>query len=137
MSNQVLDSLAVEEIRQAMLGLRGSVAKYTAEYLAKHFEVSVSQIYEVTRDWRPARKRRADRGTRTAALLEHDGLRFAAELVVLEGVNAKDALAKVQLEGYDVPVSLGTFRRYLREHQVRRARLKPNKTVLTKLPEGS
>jgi transposase len=125
MSNQVLDNLAVLEIRQAMFGLSGSIATYTAEYLANHFEVSVSQIYEITRDLRPARKRRTDSGERAASLLQHDGLRLAAELVLLEGLNAKQALTRVQLEGHDIPVSLGTFRRYLREQQVRPARHKP------------
>jgi hypothetical protein len=124
MANQVLGSLAVEEIREAMYGLRGPLAKDEAERLAKFYDISASRVYDITRDLRPRRKRRTDTGSRTADLLEHDGLRYAAELVVLEKVEAKRALERVKREGYDIPVSLGTFRRYLREHQISPTQLK-------------
>src|SRR5947209_20252335 len=84
MTNQVLGNLAIEEIRKAMYGLRGPIAKYEAERLAKFYNISVSRVYDITRDLRPKRKRRTDKGTRAADLLENDGLRYAAELVVLE-----------------------------------------------------
>jgi hypothetical protein len=127
MANQVLGNLAVEEIREAMYGLRGPHAKYEAGRLAKFYNISVSRVYDITRDLRPRRKKRIDTGSRTADLLEHDGLRYAAELVVLEKVDAKSALERVKKEGYDIPVSLGTFRRYLREHQISPTQLKCKK----------
>lgn len=123
MANQQLGNLAIEEIREAMRDLRGPVAKYMATQLAARYECSVSRIYDITRDLRPRRKTRADKGRRTAGLLEHDSLRFAAELVVLNHIDPAVALETVRLNGYEVPISLGTFRRYLREHEINRSAL--------------
>jgi hypothetical protein len=123
MTNQVLGQLAIEEIREAMRGLRGPVAKYEAERIAAFYDISVSRIYDITRDLRPRRKRRADTGKRAAGLLESEGLRFAAELVALKKVDAKFALERARAEGYEIPVSLATFRRYLREHHISRSQL--------------
>lgn len=124
MTNQVLGQLAVEEIREAMRELCGPVAKYEAERIAVFFNISVSRVYDITRDLRPRRKRRADRGKRAADLLENEGLRFAARLVAFEEVDAKSALERVKADGYEIPVSLGTFRRYLREHCISRSQLR-------------
>jgi hypothetical protein len=124
MTNQVLGQLAIEEIREAMRGLCGPVAKYEAEHIAAFYNISISRVYDITRDLRPRRKRRADEGNRAADLLENEGLRFAAELVALKKVDAKFALERARTEGYAIPVSLGTFRRYLREHQISRSQLR-------------
>jgi hypothetical protein len=124
MANQVLGRLALEEIREAMRGLCGPVAKYEAEHVAAFYGISVSRVYDITRDLRPKRKRRTDKGKRAADLLENEGLRFAAELVVLKKIDTKRALESARLEGFEIPVSLGTFRRYLREHHVSPSQLK-------------
>ena len=46
---------------------------------------------------------------------------------MLEKVDAKHALERVKNEGYDISISLGTFRRYLREHQISPTQLKRKK----------
>lgn len=120
MANHTLGELAKQEIRETLSGLSGARAKAEAERLAKHFGVSVSRVYEVTRDLRPARKRRADCGKRRADLLEHDGLRFAAELVVVNHLDPDLAFLTAQGRGFDIPVSLATFVRYLRERGLSR-----------------
>lgn len=120
MANSTLGDLAKQEIRETLHGLSGSRAKAEAERLAAHFGVSASRIYEVTRDLRPARKRRADCGKRRADLLEHDGLRFAAELVVIKHLDPDLALQTARLNGFDIPVSDATFVRYLRERGLSR-----------------
>lgn len=119
MPNQVIGNIAFQEIREAMYGLRGPSAKRMAEGLAEHFGISVSRVYDITRDLRPRRKPRSDKDGRAADLLGHAGLRRAAELVALEHADAVSALEQARREGFDIPVSLGTFRRYLRERGLR------------------
>lgn len=118
-ANHVIGDIAFYEIREAMYGLRGPAAKRTAESLAKHYGISASRVYDITRDLRPRRKSRSDKGDRAADLLNHGGLRRAAELVVNEHADAVSALEQARHEGFDIPVSLGTFRRYLRERGLR------------------
>lgn len=115
-----LGQVAIQEIRDAMAGLRGAHAAAEARTLAEHHNISISRIYDITDDLRPRRKARADKGKRKVSLMENEGLRFAAELVALKHVKPDFALMTARLQGYEVPTALGTFQRYLREHGVNR-----------------
>ncbi|HZT60976.1 MAG TPA: hypothetical protein VFA21_20395 [Pyrinomonadaceae bacterium] len=99
-----------------MNGLKGSRARAEAQRLAETHGCSVSRVYDVTRELRPRRKVRADRGRRRADLLAHEGMRLAAELVVTKNVDPDLAIETAELNGHDIPVSRGTFVRQLREH---------------------
>lgn len=110
----------VQEIRNAMRGLTGVRATETARDLAKFYDVHISRIYEVSKDVRPERKPRSDKGKRTAELTEHSGLKLAAELVVNQHLKPELALEVAELNGEEVPIATGTFQRYLREKGVSR-----------------
>jgi transposase len=120
MANHTLGELAKQEIRESLSGLRGPRAKVEVERLSKHLGVSASTVYQAARSVRPARKQRADSGKRRADLLEHEGLRFAAELVVIKHLDPDLALETARLNGFDIPVSDATFVRYLRERGLSR-----------------
>jgi hypothetical protein len=109
-----------------MHGLKGAQAKAEATALAARYGVSVSRIYDITREVRPRRNERADKGKRRADLLQHPGARFAAELVVMRHLSPQWALRTAQDNGHHIPVSLGTFRRNLREKGISRASNRAN-----------
>ncbi len=109
-----------QEIRVALAGLSGTRAKTEAERWARLLNCHVSRIYTVTSDLRPPRKKRSDSGTRRADLLEHAGMRTFAELVTTKKLDPDQAIEMTRLNGGEIPVSLGTARRYLREHGLTR-----------------
>lgn len=118
-----LDSLRQEEIRTALTGLKGKALADAAKRFSTLCNVSVQTIYRVTEDLRPQRKTRADKGKRRADLLNHPGLVLAAEVVATRNVDPDHALEVARVNGHEVPVSLGTFRRYLQENGInKRAR---------------
>lgn len=121
MPENKLDSLAIHEIRSAVAGLKGKVLSATAKNLSVRFNVSVQTIYRVTEDVRARRKTRADKGKRHASLTEHSGLALAAEVVATRNVDPDHALEVARLNGHEIPVALGTFQRYLREHGLNKA----------------
>lgn len=100
-----------------MDGLRGRMAKLQAQRLSEQHGCSVSQVYAITADLRPCRKQRADKGKRKANL-DHPVLRYAAERVVTRNYDPELALMEAEHNIGPVPVSLGTFRRLLREHGI-------------------
>ncbi len=114
----------MQEIAAALSGLSGARAKAEIKALATRFNLSESRIYDVSRDVRAKRKQRADKGKRRADLLVHDGLRFATELRVLKSVDPDLAIETAKANGFDVPVSLGTYQRYLRESGLNRMQLR-------------
>lgn len=129
MSNRVLGNYALTEIREAIQ--RCNSAKEIsaeAERLASHFGVSKSRIYDITTDVRPKRKTRADKGKRIAELMQHEGLKYAASVVVEHDINPADALNMTRLAGYEIPVDLDTFRRYMREHGLDKKTRRTNRT---------
>jgi hypothetical protein len=109
-----------------MRGLKGAQAMAEAKVLAVRFECSVSRIYELTRALRPRRAPRADKGKRRADLLQHDGLRLAAELVVKNHLSPEWALRTASDNGHIIPISLATFRRDLRGKGLSRAANRKN-----------
>lgn len=121
--NSTLGEIALSEIRAAMQGLKGARARAVAQGLAARYGCSVSRVYDVTKELRPARKPRADRGSRRADLLGDAGLNRFARLVVEHKLDPDLAIEQARLEGHEITVSLDTARRYLRERGLsRRAR---------------
>ena len=121
MPNYTLGNLAIQEIIDAMRGLKGKQAKAEATRLAQRFGCSYSRVCELSRAVRPRRKPRADKGRRKADALGHDGLRLATELVVTKHLSPEWALRTARDNGHDIPVSLATFRRDLRAKGLNRA----------------
>lgn len=115
-----------QEIRSALAGLAGARAKQAAQQYASLLNCHVSRIYEITKDLRPARKPRADKGKRRADLLQHEGLKFVTECVLVKRLDPDLAIETAEANGFNVPVSEGTVRRYLRERGLdRRQRRSP------------
>lgn len=114
----------MQEISAALAGLSGARARAVAKTLAARYNVSVSRIYHVSRAVRPKRKTRADKGKRNADLLKDEGLKFAAERVVVNKLQPDDACKIARANGFAIPVSDGTFKRYLRERNLNRQRLR-------------
>lgn len=121
MANYNLDSLAHSEIREACAGLKGKALADAATKLAVRFGTSKQTIYRITEDLRPARKTRADKGKRRADLLQHPGLSLVAELVATRNLDPDLAIETAKLNGHEIPIALGTTRRYLSEHGISKA----------------
>ncbi len=124
MPKHTLDFDAIQEVRASLVGLSGTRAKQEAARWAKHHGLHVSRIYELTKDLRPPRKPRADKGKRRADLMEHPGMKTFAELVVTNKLDPDQAIEMARANGHDIPVALGTARRYLREHGLNRRQLR-------------
>ncbi|HUF02829.1 MAG TPA: hypothetical protein VMM38_01495 [Aridibacter sp.] len=119
---------SVAEIREAVRRCTNSnEISAEVERLAEHFGISKSRIYEITRDIRPKRKRRRDAGIKTADLMEHKGLKLAASWVVTHHIDPAEALRTAEERGYEIPVELTTFQRYMREKGLNRKNRRMNK----------
>lgn len=129
MGNTVLGKHAIQEIRDSIGRCTNSKEiSAEAERLAELNDISKSRIYEITKDIRPGRKSRADKGKRTADLLEHDGLKYAASLVVEFSFDPSEAIRTANERGFEIPIELPTFQRYLREHGLNRKNRRANRT---------
>lgn len=125
--NKKLGALAIKEIRDSIERCTNSKQiSAEAERLAKLNGVSKSRIYELTEDLRPKRKTRADKGRRVARLMESEGLKFAASLVITYNIDPAEALRTAAVRGYEIPVELPTFVRYLNEHGLNRKNRRKN-----------
>lgn len=115
-----------------MAGLSGAAAAAEAATLAEFHDVSVERIYAISRRVRPERKRRADHGRREHDILENDALRFASELVANQKLAPELALETMRANAPrfgSAEITLGTFRRYLRENGVGRTQARRSATV--------
>jgi hypothetical protein len=116
MPNQKLGALAKQEIRDSLRGLVGSKATAEIERLANFYDCSKSQIYTLSREVRPARKARNDKGKKTGDIFTNETLNRAAQFVALHNLRPDLALEMAELNtGEEISVSLATFRRRLRE----------------------
>ncbi len=123
---RILGENTIKEIRESMRGLNGTAASAEAERLAKLFNISISRIYEITKDLRPKRKPRADKGKRIADLMSDDVLKQMASWVVTYDITPADAFETARQRGLQIPVELPTFQRYMREHDLnKKARRNP------------
>ena len=129
MPKQILQSSDLHEIRAAMTGLSGANAKAEAIRLAEQRGVHWSRIYHLTKDLRPRRKPRADRGRRRVDLKEHAGMALATSQVVAHNLKPEHALELARANGHDTPVALGTFNRLLREAGCNRKQLRSPRIV--------
>lgn len=137
--NQVLGKYAIAEIREAIKNCKNARERaIETARLAAHFCISKSRIYEITKDLRPKRATRADKGKRIADLETDEALKFAASIVVEFNVNPAEALLIAKERGFLVPVELATFQRYLREkglHRTERRRpMTPNRRFEAERP---
>lgn len=124
MPRTTIDADTRLEIRAALVGLSGARAKQEAERWANSTGLHVSRIYEITKDLRPSRKSRSDKGSRKADLMQHPGMRTVAELVTTKKLDPDQAIEMARANGHSVPVSLGTTRRYLRAAGLNRRTLR-------------
>lgn len=130
MPNSKLGKLAIKEIRECIERCTNSrQISAEVERLSKHYGLSKSQIYARTKDIRDKRKDRSDKGKRIADLMSHPGLKFAASLVVAFDITPSEALQQARLEGYEIPVELETFRRYMNEHEINKKTRLSGKTA--------
>lgn len=127
--NKKLGNFALKEIRESIERCGNSrEISAEAERLSKLNGVSKSRIYELTEDIRPKRKTRADKGKRVAPLMETEGLKFAAAWVIEHNADPAYALETARARGYDIPVELSTFVRYLNEHGLNRKNRRTNRS---------
>lgn len=129
MPKQILQSSDLHEIRAAMTGLSGANAKAEAIRLAEQRGCHWSRIYNATRDLRPRRKPRADRGRRRVDLKEHAGMALATSQVVAHNLKPAFALELARANGHETPVAAGTYQRYLREAGLNRRQLRSPRVV--------
>jgi hypothetical protein len=109
--------------------LSGPSARATAQQLADRFGCHWSRVYEATKHLRPKRKVRADKGKRRADLREHSGMNMATSLVVGYNLDPDLALETARANGHETPVSLGTYRRQLREAGLNRGQRRSRRVV--------
>jgi transposase InsO family protein len=114
--NRLLGNIAIEEIRGSMRGLTGKPAKQMAARLAESHRVKPQRIYELTKDLRPARKTRSDKGRRSFDLVEGSDVWYAAQLVVADKLDPDQALLTTKIRRPDAKLpSLEYFRQMLAE----------------------
>lgn len=128
MSNKRLGEIAIQEIRSSMRGLSGKPAKQQAVRMAGLHGVSWKRIYELTKDLRPGRKPRADKGKRTYELVPGTDIWKAAQLVVHDKLDPDQALLTCKVRDITQVPSLGYFQRMLRENGLgRKSRRNPKR----------
>lgn len=136
MSQRVLGEFARHEIREELIGLKGAEARARIEALSDQHGVSTGYIYAMTRDLRPQRKQRADCGGRLLELKEDPAVKLAMELVHTRNLCPKLAIKTVEAnesdirgDGYYFPISIGHFRRILRQCGIHRGAERRNATA--------
>lgn len=135
MPQRVLGEIARQEILDAIIGLTGPAAKALIDTLADRYGVSRGYLYAMTRDHRPRRKQRADKGLQLECWKEDPHVKAAMMLV--HNLDMKPEFAIWQVEeterksggaGFRFPVSLGHFQRTLRQFGLHRAAERRNAT---------
>lgn len=117
MTRTVLGENAKAEIKECMGRCRTrSERSNEADRLSAHYQVGKDRIYAVSRDVRPARKMRSDKGKRIADLSTNEALRLVAGWVLEYDVSPAEAINMARDRGLDVPVEFPTLVRYLREN---------------------
>lgn len=99
-----------------MRGLTGKPAKQMAARLAEQNGVKLQHIYRLTKDLRPARKKRSDAGRRTFELIEGTDVWKAAQLVIADKLDPDQALLTIRTRDAAAKLpTLETFRKMLAE----------------------
>ena len=128
MSNQKLSENENHIILKKTAGLDGRALSYAVNELSKEFNVGKQQIYKITKDVRPSRKPRSDRGKRKKDLMVDAFLRTATNLLVTESLTPEQAFEKAKAK-FEPSTSLLTFKRYLKEHHYSPLYEKPKKVL--------
>ncbi|MBK8810675.1 MAG: hypothetical protein IPN69_08075 [Acidobacteria bacterium] len=125
-----LGTHATEEIRESIRRcVNPQQISTEADRLASLYGVTKSRIYDLTKDLRPKRKTRSDKGKRSADLLVDEGLKFAASILVQYNIDPAEALRTAEARGFSIPVALETFIRYLAERGLNRKNRRANRTT--------
>ena len=124
--NRKLGKHALEEIRETIRNARNSaeISAHT-ESLATHYRVSKSAIYEVTKDLRPKRASRSDKGKRTIDF-DDERMKFVGGLIVEYNIKPEEAMKTAKERGMELPIELPTLQRYLREHGLNKEKRRKN-----------
>lgn len=116
MTRIVLGENARKEIRDAIGRCRDShEIAAEAERLSGHFKVGKDRIYAVTRDLRPQRKSRSDKGDRKVDIKADPTLKLIVGGILEFGESTSEAIANARLRGTEVPVEFTTLNRYMNE----------------------
>jgi hypothetical protein len=129
MPKQIANSEMQAMIRVCMTGLSYANAAVEARRLADQTGLSVSRIYDISKEVRPRRQRRADSGRRRVDLKEHAGMALATSQVVAHNLNPELALELARANGHETPIATSTYRRYLREAGCNRQQLRSPRVV--------
>jgi len=135
MSQRVLGEFARQEIRDAVIGLRGSEARLQIASLAERYGVSTGYVYAMTSDLRPQRKRRSDSGKRLEQWKEDPAVKLAMQEVHVNNLAPKLAIKTVVANmrnvdaDFEFPVSRGHFQRLLRQCGIHRRAERRNATA--------
>lgn len=116
MPKLVLGELAKSEIRESIKSCT-SAKEIAAEAkrLSRQYGVSLQRIYDITRDLRPRRKQRSDRGRRIFDVETSDDAKLIYGWVDTYGISASEAIEIARRNGINVPISFATLNRYLRQ----------------------
>lgn len=129
MPKTILNPIETQECCLALAGLSGARAKAEATRLADYFGCHVSRVYAATKDLRPKRKTRTDKGKRCVDHKTHPGMSLATSMLVANNLRPKDALELARANGFETPLSEGSYQRHLREDGLNRRQLRSNRVV--------
>jgi len=116
MTRQILGEHAKKEIRETIKRCRNSKdIAAEAKRFAEHFGVGIDRIYAITKDLRPQRKTRADKGKRAVDIANDPALRLAVGRVLEYGTSTAESLNMSRMNGQEIPVTFTTVNRYMRE----------------------
>ena len=83
--------------------------------LSDHHKVGIDRIYAITKDLRPKRKSRSDKGNRKIDIKTDPTLKLIVGGILEFGETTAEAIANARLRGVEVPVEFTTLNRYLNE----------------------
>lgn len=112
---QRLSKTVIEEIRTRMSGLEGSAAAAEAQKLAAQFGCDPTRIYHHTRDLRPQRNPRADRGKMKT--MPEQTFEKLSVLTVQGGFSAPHIMQIAQGNGLET-IAPATYNRHLRRLRI-------------------
>lgn len=128
MTRTVLGNHAKTEILETIKRCRTS-KEIAAEVdrLSSLYSVGRDRIYAITRDVRPRRKMRADKGKRAVDITTDECLRLVAGWVLEYHISPAEAIVMARQRGMVVPIEFPTLVKYLRESGLdARSRRTPN-----------
>lgn len=116
MTRHILGAIARAEIRDSIRQCRNSSEiAAEADRLAAHYGVGRDRIYTLTKDLRPRRKMRCDRGNRRFNIATDETLQLVAGWVLEYDVTPAEAINLARQRGLKVEIEFPTLQRYLRE----------------------